>query len=405
MSIAFVLFSITCFVLGLSFPKQKQVKLFMFLVITLPFLNINTKIHVNYQIPFYLFFLLGGVIKNIYPNRRLSTTDLILILLLFFFFCYMVVSTPLFYHHDFINIIKDVKFIYFSLILYALVLINGPLQTAQLSDFDIFLKWNFIIAVTCFSLMYFFNIHLTLNQDSYFKINEVRYMNYGTYVLPIYTIYALANNIVIRKSNWLYIIVPLLISGNRTLMLLLFLVSITIILKRLSERKLLILLASFLSAMFFVIFVVSKASLQSPLFRIKKLLSIDYLVSSINTRLSPFYIALESFDSYDYIFGKGLGFTYYIPWFHYRANLNNYNIYLDSLIPTLYGKYGVFLILPLLVFVLYLKKFSDSKSYYYYLLFFFLLGLTNSFLYQNYLTFILFVMFYLKSCSLTKRNC
>ena len=131
--------------------------------------------------------------------------------LLFFFFCYMVVSIPLFYHHDFINIIKDVKFIYFSLILYALVLINGPLQTAQLSDFDIFLKWNFIIAVTCFSLMYFFNIHLTLNQDSYFKINEVRYMNYGTYVLPIYTIYALANNIVIRKSNWLYIIVPLLI--------------------------------------------------------------------------------------------------------------------------------------------------------------------------------------------------
>tara|TARA_B110000483_G_scaffold197320_1_gene235950 strand:- start:10416 stop:11591 length:1176 start_codon:yes stop_codon:yes gene_type:complete len=390
--------------MGIYFPNRNYLKLFLFVVITLPFLNINNKIHVNHQVPFFLFFFLGGIVKNAYPNRRLSGIDQMLILMLFFFLCFTVASIPLFYQNDFINIIKDVKFIFFGFILYVFVLINGPLKTAQLIDFDFFLKWNFIIAIICFFLMYFFDIHLSLNQDAYFKINEIRYMNYGTYVIPIYTIYILANDIAIKKFNWVYIVVPLLISGNRTLTLLLFFVSVIIVLKRLSAKKLLVLLVSFVSSFFFVGLVVSKASLESPLYRIKKLLSMDYLVSSISTRLSPFSIALESFESYNYIFGKGLGFTYYIPWFHYRQGLDNYNIYLDSLIPTLYGKYGAFLILPLILFVLYLKKFSDLKSYYYYLIFFLLLGLTNSFLYQNYFIFILFVMFYFKSCSLAKKS-
>jgi hypothetical protein len=401
MNAIFTILSILSLLCGLFLTKGKFLKFFLFLVITLPFLNLNTKIHVNFQIPFFLFFFIGALIKNKYSRFSLRKIDIQIIALLIVFLIFVMLTIPLYFDHEIINIIKDLKFVVFGFILFLFAVINrDSLEKASLADMGFFLKWNFIITSIIFSLMYFFDLHRLLNSDAYFEINEVRYMNYGTFVIPFYTLFVLSNDLRIKKINWVYIVVPLLLSGNRTIIALLIFVSLVILLKRLSAKKLKILISSALSLLLFVFFIVKSASEDSPLYRIKKLLSLDYLAEAINTRLSPFYIALESFSFINYIVGKGLGFTYFIPWFHYRKNLDNYNIYLDSLIPSLYGKYGFFLILPLAIFVLYLKKFSDDNSFYFYLLFFVLLGLTNSFLYQNYFVLVLFIMLYLKSSTL-----
>lgn len=396
MNFTYILLSIIFFYLGINFSK-KSLKLFLFITIAFPFLNLNTKFHVNYQIPIFIFFFLGGIIKKNYSEIKLSKNDLITAIVLIAFICYGVFTIPLYYNHEIINIIKDLKFVIFGFLLYIFILINDSLDGASLKDIEFFLKWNFIISIICFILMFYFDIHRFFNQDAYFEINEVRYMNYGTYIIPFYTLFILANRIKVKKYNWIYIIIPMLISGNRTIILLLIFVSLIILLKRLSTKKIVILFTSFFSLLLFVFFVITKASVDSPLFRFKKLFSFNYLTEAISTRLSPFYIRLESFEFYNYLIGKGLGFTYYIPWFHYRKDLDDYNIYLDSLIPTLYGKYGVFLLLPIFLFILYLRKCSDNKPYNYYLIFFILLSLTNSFLYQNYFIFVLFILYYLKS--------
>jgi len=404
MNITFIFFSILFFLMGFFYSRKNHFKIFLFVILVFPFTTFNTKFHVNFQIPIFLFFLIGGLLKNKYKKLVFGKLDLLILSSFLVFIVYSFLTIPLYINHEIINIIKDIKFILFGFILYLFVILNKKIVNASLTDIDFILKWNFIISTVFFILMYSFEIHLIFNEDAYFKINEIRYINYSTYFIPIYAIFILSNQIKIKKINWLYIIIPLLISGNRTIIILLIFIAGIILLRRLSVKKLTILFSTTISLFLFLFIVINNASDSSPIYRIKKLLSFEYLETAINTRLQPFYLALNSFEPHNYFFGKGLGFTYFIPWFHYRKDLDNYNIYLDSLIPTLFGKYGIFLIVPLFIFFLYLKKFSDYKSFIFYFLFLILLGLTNSFLYQNYFILILFLMFYLKSALLNIKN-
>jgi hypothetical protein len=232
--------------------------------------------------------------------------------------------------------------------------------------------------------------------DEYYNINELRYLNYGISILPFYFIYAWTTNRIVKVSTYIFIIIPLLISGNRTLLFILILLWFLNQLRYLSYKKIFIIVSGILISLVTALTLINSAKENSALFRFKKIASLEYLYSSIETRLSPLFISLKGFQSYEFLVGKGVGHTYLIPWFHYRKNIDDYNIYLDSLLPTLYGKYGLFCILPIIIFSIALYYFSNKKSYVSYFLFFALLSLTNSFLYQHYLIFLLFFIYYIK---------
>ena len=110
-------------------------------------------------------------------------------------------------------------------------------------------------------------------------------------------------------------------------------------------------------------------------------------------RFAPVILKLESFNFLNYIFGKGIGETFFIPWFVWRENIENNNIYMDNLYFTLYIKYGVFFFI-LLVF-LYNFIFSANTNRRFKILitiYFVIMGLTTAFMYQNTFLFIILML-------------
>jgi hypothetical protein len=319
-----------------------------------------------------------------------------LFLIVVFFLFYLFISLPQYYDHNIVNIFKDLKFIFFGIILYGYIKINDISSYASESIILKAIKVNFFVSVFIYFLMYNFNFHMWFTNDEYYNINELRYLNYGISILPFYLIYAWTTNRIVKVSTYIFIIIPLLISGNRTLLFILILLWFLNQLRYLSYKKIFIIASGILISLVTVLTLINSAKENSALFRFKKIASLEYLYSSIETRLSPLFVSLKGFQSYEFLVGKGVGHTYLIPWFHYRKNIDDYNIYLDSLLPTLYGKYGLFCVLPIIIFSIALYYLSNKKSCVSYFLFFALLSLTNSFLYQHYLIFLLFFIYYIK---------
>jgi hypothetical protein len=118
--------------------------------------------------------------------------------------------------------------------------------------------------------------------------------------------------------------------------------------------------------------------------RLTVFLNVDLLSEFFQNRFSPFYETLKtSSNAVSSLLGHGLGFAYEIPWFEYRDNINNKNIYLDNLILTLWGKYGLisFVLLTLILFFM-LREINNKKLRNYMLISLLFLSLTNAWLYQ-----------------------
>lgn len=391
----YLFFASLFFISGVFINSKNAIKTFYVVALAFPFTNITNKVHVLYQIPVFLFFFLGGLVKKKYNKVSFNKQELLLVLLYVIFFTYSFFSVLIQYQSSVINFFKDIKFLLFSLLLLLFIKLNRPFFEISFKFFQEAIKWNFLISFIVYVLMKFFRVHELINSDQYFFINEIRYMNYGFYILPFYIFHVVNNKIKLKPRDWLYVIFPMVISGNRTIITLTVLILILLFLKSFSNRKILSFIFIFITLLSSISILIISADESSPLYRYKKLISFDYIIEIINTRLSPFLIGIEDFSIYNYIFGKGIGSVFYIPWFHYRENLDNYNIYMDSLYPTLYLKYGVFMILPIVIFFLLLKTLSVKKIFNHLFLYFFILGLTNSFMYQNNIIIILLIIYLL----------
>lgn len=397
----YLFFASLFLVAGVFINTKNAIRTFFVVALAFPFTNITNKVHVLYQIPVFLFFVLGGLVKKKYNRVSFNKEELLLILVYVIFFTYSFLSFFIHNQSSVINFFKDIKFSLFSLLLFFFIKLNQPFFRTSFKYFQEAIKWNFLISFIVFILMKFFRIHELINSDQYFFINEIRYMNYGFYILPFYIFNVVLNKIKLKPKEWLYVIFPMVISGNRTIIILTLLILLILLLKSFSNRKILSFIFGFFTLLSLISILIIRAKESSPLYRYKKLISFDYIVQIINTRLSPFIIGIEDFTFYNYIFGKGIGSVFYIPWFHYRENLDNFNIYMDSLYPTLYLKFGVFIVLPIVIFFLLLKTLSEKKIFNYLFLYFVILGLTNSFMYQNNIVIILLIIYLL---SFQKRN-
>ena len=393
----YILLLITYFLLGYFIKQGNSLKAFVLLSFALPFTNFTSDFHTKHQVSVYLLFFVGALIRVIakgnYSNfykRLTTTTTYAFIGISVVFLLYL----PLTINHGFIDILKDLKpYLYLGLI--VLFLNEYRNYVSEIIDERFILKClqvNCIVAVLFYASMYFYDIHLLLIDDPYFKNNALRYTNLASYCIPLLFIINIIYAKKFKLEEGIYMLVPMLLTGNRTIILVCVFIAFVYYFMKWNVRSKLyaLCISPFVIGVLYLI--LTLVNDNSSLSRFKKLFNYEYLSHAINTRLEPLLLSFKDYQFYNYFTGKGFGHTFYIPWFEYREHINNYNIYLDNLYGTLYGKFGVLFVVPILFFAVILKNYSTDRVFKYLLLYFLLLGLTNSFIYQPYIAWFIFVL-------------
>lgn len=414
----YIFFSIVYFLLGIisvsnfSF-KDTALKLFIILTVILPITKFTTTFHTIFQLSFYYYFFVGSLILfiiKLFSNHKFKSSLFysgitLFVLLALYILHYLVFVDE---NREFINILKDVKL--FILIPIGFIFIEiyySRLRRILNRKFCLRLLWlNLIATIVVFYLMVAQSLHLKLSDDPYYRFEELRLETLGSYFGIFYLTNMIFNK---RKLSVVEIIlcsIPLLFTGNRTLI---FSVLVTIILfyvTKFSFQRLIVFFSGIFILLSSFVVLVLRAKEDSPLSRFQLLMNPDYIKYALLNRFSPFFNAIEDFNMIDYVFGGGLGFTFYIPWFHYRVNIDNYNIYLDNLYLTLYAKFGIFFFLFFLILFVFLKSYNSFRSSLFYFLFILILSVTNAFIYQyNFLwIFILFAFPFNIQNRLTKQK-
>lgn len=385
-------------VLNLSF-KDTALKIFIILTVLLPITKFTTTFHTQLQVSFYYFYFVGIAIlffAKVASNRRFSINLLTCCILLgvvligyIFHYIFLVEES-----RKFTNVLKDIKpFILIPLGFIFMDQLGSRLEKILTKVFCLKLLWaNLAVTGIMFYLMVTKSIHLKLTDDPYYKFEELRYETLGSYFGIFYLTFAIFNR---RKLSFIELglcLAPLLFTGNRTLIFSVLIIISLYYIFRLSFAKIIAFIVSTISLLSVFGYLVMKSEEGSPLSRFKLLLDPDYIQYALLNRFSPFVSSLKSFEGLDYFIGKGLGFSFFIPWFHYRDNIDIYNIYIDNLYLTLYAKFGIFFMVFYIVMFLFLKTYNNLGSAIFYFAFILILSITNAFIYQyNFLwIFILF---------------
>jgi hypothetical protein len=253
---------------------------------------------------------------------------------------------------------------------------------------------NFFATVFYFLMVNFTPIVTILTNDPFYLAQESRYLSLGTFYAIFFLLGKMASDSKINGWQFVFIFGPIFLSGNRTLLLvaiLLFLLNMVLSMANPKAflRKVGFLLVGLLSI------IIGALSLNEALkARVSTLLNAQVLLTELKEkRFSPFFLKLDSFEWYNYLIGKGAGETFFIPWFEYRKNIEDYNIYMDNIYLTLYVKYGLGMLVPLLVLLYFINKTETNKRFKVLIICYFLImGLTTSFMYQTSFLFILILL-------------
>jgi len=400
----YIILSSCYFFLGiLIFLKKYKLlvlKTFLTLNVALPIVNFTQNYHINSQVSIFNFFFIGLYIHfflNLFFKFKLDKKIIgglfITFLLLFVYvlhFIFFVDKT-----RALIDILKDIKPLFTIITAYIFVdYFRDDLSRTFEQNFATRLL---LISFTVSTVFYFFmqnsNLTVILSGDAYYKYNELRYLSLGTYFGMFFILYKLISRQSFSIWQILYAVIPLFYTGNRTLIVTFGLVVILIVIIRLSITKLLWVFTTLTSLGTVFVILVNKSVENSPLYRFKALFDPDYLIYALSNRISPFVDQYKSNTFFETLFGKGLGFTFYIPWFAYRENIDDYNIYIDNLYLTLIAKYGILAILIFIIVRDYLRNYTVSKSHaFYYFIFFLAVSFTNAITYQYYFLWLLIVM-------------
>lgn len=155
------------------------------------------------------------------------------------------------------------------------------------------------------------------------------------------------------KGGWLILLLTaiiVIISGSRAYVLSLVLVSFMSMFNSKHNRifNIILILSSIIGV--FVIYYLRYGEVA---------IDLEKVLTSYISRIYPFIDYLDNTDDTGMLFGAGLGYAFYIPWFEI-TDLNVYAPYLDNLYLTLFAKYGLISIIlftfPLIYFYLVLPK-------------------------------------------------
>lgn len=395
-SLIFIFISFLYLLLGFYFIKNKTKSLFYFLlsVIILPystyFDNYFYKSGIYcfefYYFGIFVYFLRKTILKNRIPKFLLITIFITLI-----FFLFTINS-----EFSIIYIFKDLKpFLIFTII----ILISNLKEEIFIKKYN--LKFYMYIInfkyVLFYMLLNYFNFVTIISNDIEWtiEVSSYRYADISLIFVVLYFIYKLITSR-INISIIILTILPILISGNRTIIFVLILLSVLFIL---NNKK-------FIYKVFFTVFTISISIfvLENIGGRFAEILEFENISKLLAIRFSPFILEFNSFDFHNYFLGKGFGNPFYIPWFEYRENIDNYNPNIDNLYLTYYTKIGIFTFLIFYGVHYGLKSFLIDRKYVRYIyIYFLIMSITVAFTYQSTFIFLyLFSYFILKNYKIDK---
>lgn len=220
---------------------------------------------------------------------------------------------------------------------------------------------NIVLFAACSNLVYlllsligFFSF-----TDNFYSENSFRYFDISTYVCSLFVIFYTPS-----KNKLYYLVFSLasvcvLVSGIRVLILLTLFLAV---LRRMDSASSVIKISLIVMAAIVTMPFVFVGSDDVVLISRITNLSLDIIVEQIYTRYSPFFNLLDSFSWYNYLLGKGIGTTFFIPWFEYREAKDSLNNFIDSTYVTLYSKFGLFFILYLISAIVTMIKIASFEN-------------------------------------------
>ncbi|NER13249.1 hypothetical protein GWK08_07345 [Leptobacterium flavescens] len=296
---------------------------------------------------------------------------------------------------DIISILKDVKPILFLIIGFVFFDIMQSKQIEWNAKFtNELVKINFYASIIFFLILNKTNLIGLISNDPFFTLSETRYLSMGTFFSIFYFIAIIAQERKLGILQLIYILTPVFLSGNRTFFIILgciflvnLLMSVTNV-KRFLSRAVLFLVGGII--LFLGILNLNNAIKD----RILSLFDYQLLITQLTERrFAPFIDKMANFEWYNYIIGQGIGEKFFIPWFVYRANIDNYNVYMDNIYMTLFVKYGLMsCILFFMLFYFINKTHTNKKFKLFVIIYFLIIGFTTSYMYQNSFLFLLLVL-------------
>lgn len=394
---AFLLFY---FYLGFIFWQNMNIKKFFAWTVLLPLTPALIPLHTKYQIIVYYAFialpLIFFLINEFNRLRLRKNTFFSTLILLPFFIFYLILGYFLNTNgFDVINILKDTKPIVFLVVGFVFLDIMKDNQIDWGGKFcKKLLFWNFLATLFFFLVLNKTSLVGVATNDPYYLQSSVRYVSMGSFFAILYLLAKMSSNTRIKIWELVFILTPIFLSGNRTFILIIVLLFGLNTLMAMTNPKSFIKKAALLFfgliALTFGVLSLNEALKE----RMVSLLNVELLLTELaEKRFSPFFIKLDSFSWYNYIFGKGIGEAFFIPWFEYRENIDNFNVYMDNIYLTLYVKYGLGILILLFCLVYFINKTNTNKRFKILVIAYFLLiGLTTSFMYQSSFLFILLLL-------------
>ena len=398
-SIVFILLICLYFYLGLRYYIYKKLQPFIIWTVLLPFIPSLTILHTRFQVTVYyafiifplLFFMLN-TLKSLNINKRIFNAVLILTIFITSYIFYGLITNP---HLTLIDILKDVKPVFFIGIGFIFLIIFRNKSIDWNGKFiRKLIKLNFFFSLFFFIVLDNTKLVNLLTNDPFYKLPGTRYLTMGTFFVIFYFIAKIAAKKKFRFWELIYIFTPVFLSGNRTFFIAIVAILITNIILSITNvwaffRKI------FLFLLGTVILFIGVLNFNTMLKeRILSMFNIELAIKQlIEYRLAPFLTKLESFEWYHYILGKGPGETFFIPWFVWRENVNNYNIFMDNIYLTLYVKYGFFMFILLFIWIYFIIRTPTNRKFKLLSIVYFLtMGLTTAFMYQINFLFLIVIL-------------
>ncbi|MCG2835702.1 DUF6369 family protein [Photobacterium sp. WH77] len=230
-------------------------------------------------------------------------------------------------------------------LLFFLIVITFGFLTSNLQIYSSLLNAGVKVCLISVLVWGGFSYFGLLNSDDRFYQPEFRYLGLQTYFCLFYLIFSFSKRDVDIKHIFLAYIVIIVSMSRMLLGLSIIPLLVWFFVSSFTIRKMAVIFFMLVGTLFLS---------DSSLFEKFYLLFDQGLDAFFYNRYSPALDKINIMSELDYFVGYGFGEKFYIPWFEYRENINNYSIQLDTAYLNFFSKYGLIsffvFLLPLLFF-------------------------------------------------------
>jgi serine/threonine protein kinase len=304
--------------------------------------------------------ILAGYIldNNIKKSQLTSNTTLSMTIIIYIIYLIFSITADL----NIKYIIKDLRPLILLIechIIYELVIKRINIKNGKMIDYIVI----FSGAMSIIKLVYF-QYNLSIIDDVFYNENSHRYLDASTYICAVYLIMKFSKSSRILDYNTIGLLSTLMAVSSLMIANSRFILIGTILAILFSNIKNIFtfMKKTLITSVFAVVFI--GYSVISGSKRVIESFNLNQLIYQINSRYQPAIEVINEFTLSNYIFGKGIGTSFFIPWFTHR-DLDPYNINIDSGYLTFYAKFGlisIFLTFVYIKFIITSTNFKDENK-------------------------------------------